>query len=51
MTSVDIGSGVTSIVSCPKSIVVGLTGQTSSSWFTDAIEKETKLLKTDSDGY
>ena len=51
MTTVDIGSGVTSIVSCPKSIVVGLTGQTTSTWASDAILKVSTALKTDSDGY
>jgi hypothetical protein len=51
MSTVDIGSGVTSIAACPKSIVVGLVGQTTSTWASDAIILLSPALKTDSDGY
>jgi len=51
MTTVNIGSGVTSIASCPKTITVGLVGQTTSTWASDAILLVSTALKTDSDGY
>jgi hypothetical protein len=51
MTTVNIGSGVTSILSCPKTVTVGLAGQTTSTWASDAIILESHALKTDSDGY
>jgi hypothetical protein len=51
MTTVDLGSAVTSVASCPKAIVVGLVGQTTSTWASDAILLESTALKTDSDGY
>jgi hypothetical protein len=51
MTTVNIGSGVTSIVSCPKTVTVGLVGQTTSTWASDAILLISAALKTDSDGY
>jgi len=51
MTTVDIGSGVAAVAGCPKTVVVGLTGQTTSTWASDAILKVSTALKTDSDGY
>ena len=51
MTTVDIGSGAASVAGCPKTLVVGLTGQTTSTWASDAIIKVSAALKTDSDGY
>jgi len=51
MTTVNLGSGVTSTAACPKSIAVGLVGQTTSTWASDAILKVSAALKTDSDGY
>lgn len=51
MTSVDIGSGVTSVAGCPKSIIVSLTGQTTTTWATDAILLVSPTLTSESDGY
>jgi hypothetical protein len=51
MTSVDIGSGVTSIQGCPKVATITLTGQTGSAWASDAILLVSTTLTTDTDGY
>tara|TARA_B110000285_G_scaffold220003_1_gene271277 strand:+ start:156 stop:878 length:723 start_codon:yes stop_codon:yes gene_type:complete len=51
MTTVNIGSGVTSVANCPKTVTVGLAGQTTSTWASDAIILLSPALKTDSDGY
>jgi hypothetical protein len=51
MSTVDIGSGVTSVLGCPKKLEVTLTGVASSVWATDAILKVSTTLKTDTDGY
>ena len=51
MSTVDIGSGVTAVLGCPKKIEVTLTGVASSVWATDAIIKVSTTLKTDTDGY
>jgi hypothetical protein len=48
---VDIGTGANNAASCPKVIQIGLVGQTTSTWASDAILKVSTALKTDSDGY
>ena len=50
-TTIDLGTGVASVLGCPKVNTIGLVGQTPSTWASDAILLISASLKTDSDGY